>query len=429
MPFRSRCSSDSPGPRLSEGSDANSVAPQTITESAALRLEAQMTRFARLLHDNAFPVGIAEIADALTALGTIDATDPRQVRHTLRTLFASSKRDWRRFDDIFDAFWLGRARKRRSVLRQSGAPTARQEREGGARGGKGGGLADYFDWGRTANDNEAVAAEGRSTGASPIESLAKADFGQVTDPEELERLHALAEQWAARIRYRLTRRRQISRRGTRPVLRRTFQRSVSTGGMPLRLYRSRRKPKPFRIVIFVDVSGSMDLYSVFFTRFVHAVTAHFARTEAFIFHTRLVQITGTLKTADPMKLMEKMALISQGWSGGTRIGASLAAFNDRYASAIMNSRTLAIIVSDGFDTAQPSNLPPNSPVSSAAPSASSGSIRCWAGHPMSREQPPWPRPCPISISLPRRIILKAWPRSKTNWRAFDTVNDHDRRPE
>ncbi len=51
-----------------------------------------------------------------------------------------------------------------------------------------------------------------------------------------------------------------------------------------------------------------------------------------------------------MKLMEKMALISQGWSGGTRIGEALAAFNDRYASAIMNSRTLAIIVSDGFDT-------------------------------------------------------------------------------
>ncbi len=74
-------------------------------------------------------------------------------------------------------------------------------------------------------------------------------------------------------------------------MRRTFQRSVSTGGMPLKLYRSRRKPKPFSIVIFVDVSGSMDLYSLFFTRFVHALTAHFARTEAFIFHTQLVQIT------------------------------------------------------------------------------------------------------------------------------------------
>ena len=320
-----------------------------MTESAASLLEAQMSRFARLLHDNAFPVGISEIADALTALGTIDSTNIRQVRHTLRALFASTRRDWQRFDDIFDAFWLGRARKRRSVIKQKGGAPSGPVRERGAAAGKAGTLADYFDWHANANDNEAAPA-GRTAGASSIESLAKADFGKVADPEELDRLHALAEHWAARIRYRLSRRRRIARRGTRPVLRRTFQRSVSTGGMPLKLYRSRRKPKPFSIVIFVDVSGSMDLYSLFFTRFVHAVTAHFTKTEAFIFHTRLVQITGTLKTADPMKLMEKMTLISQGWSGGTRIGEALAAFNDRYASAIMNSRTLAIIVSDGFDT-------------------------------------------------------------------------------
>jgi uncharacterized protein with von Willebrand factor type A (vWA) domain len=140
------------------------------------------------------------------------------------------------------------------------------------------------------------------------------------------------------------------------VLRRTFQRSVSTGGIPLKLFYSVRKPKPFKIVIFVDVSGSMDLYSLFFTRFVHALTSHFARTEAFIFHTRLVQITGTLATADPMKLMEKMALISQGWSGGTRIGDALAAFNDQYAGSVMGSRTLAIVVSDGFDTGPPERL-------------------------------------------------------------------------
>jgi uncharacterized protein with von Willebrand factor type A (vWA) domain len=331
---------------------ADSVAPRLMTESAGRLLEARMTRFARLMHDNAFPVGIAELADALTALGTIDALNGRQVRHTLRTLFASSVRDWRRFDDIFDAFWLGFARKRRSVFKQGGggALLSAQLNERGAQTGKGGALADYVDWGDGDADERSLPSEGRAAGASAIESLAKADFGKVTDPQELERLHALAEQWAARIRYRVSRRRRIARRGTRPVLRRTFQRSVSTGGMPLKLFRSSRKPKPFRIVIFVDVSGSMDLYSLFFTRFVHALTANFARTEAFIFHTKLVQITSTLQTANPMKLMEKMALISQGWSGGTRIGQSLAAFNDRYADAIMTSRTLAIIVSDGFDT-------------------------------------------------------------------------------
>jgi uncharacterized protein with von Willebrand factor type A (vWA) domain len=326
-----------------------------MSEAAPL-IEAQMTRFGRLLHDNAFPVGVPEIADAMRALGSIDALDTGQVRHALRALFASSARDWRRFDEIFDAFWLGRARKRRSVVKKSGIAASGLAQDRGGQSGRTGTLADYFDWTKGAADDQTAGGEGRSAGASATESLAKADFGKVTDPEELERLHALAEQWAARIRYRLSRRRRIARRGVRPVLRRTFQRSVSTGGIPFKLFHSIRKPKPFRIVIFVDVSGSMDLYSLFFTRFVHALTAHFARTEAFIFHTRLVQISGALKTADPMKLMEKMALISQGWSGGTRIGDALATFNDQYASSVMGSRTLAIIVSDGFDTGAPERL-------------------------------------------------------------------------
>jgi uncharacterized protein with von Willebrand factor type A (vWA) domain len=313
-------------------------------------LEARMTSFGRLLHDNGFPVGVTEIADALRAAGAIDATDPAQFRNTLRALFASCARDWRRFDAIFDAFWLGLAHKRRTVVKQSGLAAAAMSEERGGQARKAGTLADHFDWSRKGGGDQPVEAAGRSAGASSVETLAQADFGKVSDPDELERLHDLAERWAAQIRYRLSRRRRIARRGTRPVLRRTFQRSVSTGGMPLKLYRSRRKPKPFRIVIFVDVSGSMDLYSLFFTRFVHAVTRHFARTEAFIFHTRLVQITNTLATPDPMKLMEKMALISQGWSGGTRIGDSLAAFNDRHAASATGSRTLAIIVSDGFDT-------------------------------------------------------------------------------
>ncbi|MGO8952384.1 MAG: vWA domain-containing protein [Rhodomicrobium sp.] len=311
-------------------------------------MQAQMLRFVRLLRDNGFSAGVSEAADAVRALGRIRATDPPAARHVLRALFASREREWHRFDELFDAFWLGRLRYKRTSFqkatsgRRSGqAPAVRRVT-----------LADFFDWsakgGNTA-DSSAVSA-GRSGGASAAESMAKADFGQVTDPDELERLHELAERWAERIRSRLSRRRRAALKGERVLLRRTFQRSVSLGGMPLKLYRAKRKPKPIRIVLFVDVSGSMDLYSLFFTRFVYALSVNLAKTEAFIFHTRLVHITGTLAEANPMKLMEKMALISQGWSGGTRIGASLGEFNRRYASQPAGPNTIAIVISDGFDT-------------------------------------------------------------------------------
>jgi len=316
-------------------------------------LQAQMLRFVRLLRENGFSAGISESADALLTLGHIEAGRPAQVRNALRTLFASREREWHRFDELFDAFWLGRMRYRRTILQQALSGHGRGDAQEGRRVT----LADYFDWGPKASDaSGTVAAGGRSAGASPAESLAKADLGKVTDPDELQRLHDLAARWASRIRTRVSRRRRASRKGARVLLRRTFQRSVSSGGVPLTLYRARRKPKPVKLIIFVDVSGSMDLYSLFFTRFVHALSMSLLKTEAFIFHTRLVHITGTLAEANPVKFMEKIALISQGWSGGTRIGASLAEFNRHYASGLSASKTIAIVVSDGFDTGSAESL-------------------------------------------------------------------------
>ena len=124
------------------------------------------------------------------------------------------------------------------------------------------------------------AGYGRSGGASTTENLAKADFGQVTGSDELDRLHDLAERWAERIRTRLSRRCRAAREGGRIALRRTFQRSVSSGGAPLRLYRAKRKPKPAKIAVFADVSGSMDLYSLFFTRFVYALSVNLGKNRS-----------------------------------------------------------------------------------------------------------------------------------------------------
>jgi uncharacterized protein len=310
-----------------------------------------MVVFTRLLRDNGFAVGVPEVHDALRVLGEADVTDVNQVRATLRTLFASREREWHRFDEFFDAFWLGRARHRRSILKQAPGAMARQQSGmHGVQSARPETLADYFDWKKDSGAFTSPASEGRAAGASNAETLAKADFSGISDPDEIERLQDLAERWAERIRYRLSRRRRAAKKGLRPLLRRTFQRSVSTGGMPLIVYRSQRKPKPVKILVFVDVSGSMDLYSLFFTRFVAALSVNFAETKAFVFHTRLVPISGALADRNPMKFMEKMSLISHGWSGGTRIGACLAEFNARYAKEHLGSNSIALVMSDGFDT-------------------------------------------------------------------------------
>ena len=86
--------------------------------SAVVAFERQMLRFVRLLRENGFSVSVSEAADGLRALGQVEATELAQVRHVLRTLFASREREWHRFDELFDAFWLGHMRHRRSIMQK-----------------------------------------------------------------------------------------------------------------------------------------------------------------------------------------------------------------------------------------------------------------------------------------------------------------------
>jgi uncharacterized protein with von Willebrand factor type A (vWA) domain len=158
------------------------------------------------------------------------------------------------------------------------------------------------------------------------------------------------------MRHRLARRERTHRRGRRLDFRRVIHKSVQSGGMPLRLAWRRPREKPVRLVAILDVSGSMNPYSTFFVRFLRAVLGSFREADAFVFHTRLVHIGAALKERATERAIERLALMAEGWSGGTRIGESLAIFNQRYAAAVLNRRSVVVIVSDGYDTGPPEQL-------------------------------------------------------------------------
>src|SRR6516165_5963844 len=197
---------------------------------------------------------------------------------------------------------------------------------------------------------------GRQEGASRFENLATTDFRHITDPADMARAHALAERLARVMRARLVRREQIRRRGRRLDLRRTIHRNVSHGGTPVDLAWRRRKIKPLRLVVLLDASGSMNLYTAFFVRFLHGVVDAFREAEAFIFHTRLAHVSPSLRDRDVTRAVDKLSVMAQGIGGGTRIGESLATFNRWHARRVINSRTAVMIVSDGYDTGAPSQL-------------------------------------------------------------------------
>jgi uncharacterized protein with von Willebrand factor type A (vWA) domain len=316
----------------------------------------RLAGFARTLRDNGFAVGLAETRDALSVLASPAATRPSQLKPALRSLFCATHSDWQRFDEIFDAYWLGRGVRRvRQVSGVAGESRSSLRRfaESGAPAGEVG-TPDHVE--RRDGAESPADGRGRREGASRAEALTVADFRRIVDPQDVAEAHALAHRLARTMRARLVRRVRAHRRGHRLDLRRTIHRSVSHGGTPVDLVWRRRKIKPLRLVMLLDASGSMSLYTAFFVHFLHGIVDAFREAEAFVFHTRLAHVSASLRDRNVTRAVDRLSLMAQGIGGGTRIGECLATFNRWHAKRVINSRTAVMIVSDGYDTGEPEKL-------------------------------------------------------------------------
>jgi uncharacterized protein with von Willebrand factor type A (vWA) domain len=332
---------------------ATAINPVSDTIGAALRH--RLAGFVRTLRDNGFSVGLAETRDALKILASPAAMRASALKPSLRSLFSATRSDWQRFDEIFDAWWLGYGI--RSASRISGA-TAKGRRASGRstladEGKRSLGPPDRVERGES---DPAAGGIGRVAGASRAETLRSTDLRHIADPDDIAKTHALAERLARSMRARLVRRQEARRHGRRLDLRRTIHRNISHGGTPIDLVWRRAKLKPLRIVILLDASGSMNMYTAFFVRFLHGVVDAFQEAEAFVFHTRLAHVSRSLRDRDVARAVDRLSLMAEGIGGGTRIGESLATFNRWHAARVINSRTAVIIVSDGYDTGEPEQL-------------------------------------------------------------------------
>jgi hypothetical protein len=135
----------------------------------------------------------------------------------------------------------------------------------------------------------------------------------------------------------------------RPDVRRTVRDALRTGGEPLRRRYRRRGTRPRRVVLLLDVSGSMEPYARALVRFLQSAVVARADVEAFALGTRLTRITRELGSRDPDAAIASAARRVVDWSGGTRLGASLRAFNDEWGIRGMARGAIVVILSDGWD--------------------------------------------------------------------------------
>ena len=325
--------------------------PTSSTDVAAT-LPSRLVEFTGILRRNGFRVGVAEELDAQRAALFCGITDRQRLRWGLKSLLCSSHGDWERFDEFFDAYWLP-ARTSTRYRSATGAPVSTEaaQSDGAQHTDPLAAQADQAP----GDGSEEAADEGVRKGASTQENRERADFRLLAERGGMREVEVLVERLARNIRRRRRRREKVTRHGRRIHLRRSLRKSLRFGGMPLELaYRERNKRQP-RLVLVVDVSRSMSMYSLVFLRFARALVNVFDSAEAFAYHTRLVHITQAMRHTDLEKMHKRLVTISKGWAGGTRIGDSLEHLNRQYGRMI-NARSIVVIVSDGLDTGEPEHL-------------------------------------------------------------------------
>ncbi len=320
----------------------------------------QITGFAAHLRMNGFRLGLSESRAALALVDHLGTDRPADCRLGLKVLLCSGTEDWNRFDDLFEAYWMRRG-KTRDRVRQTNTshvsdvrPTVWRDHFGETAKASGGTLDRVSD-GDPDDGDPGDGAKSRLV-ASHQDTIRRTDLRHLSDPDEIAEAERVALRLARALRYRLSRRYRLERRPTRIDLRRTIRANLSRGGDPVTLIGRGRPSRPVEIVLFVDVSGSMQPYTRFFLQFVAGLVGAWPKSDAYLFHTRLVRVTEAVRERDPLKAMAKLALVAGGIGGGTKLGDSLARFNDVYAKSAINSRTVFVVFSDGYDTGSPDRL-------------------------------------------------------------------------
>jgi uncharacterized protein len=207
--------------------------------------------------------------------------------------------------------------------------------------------------------------------ASMTERLRERDFAQLSS-SELAQLATLMRQLVIAVPPRRTRRYRPRKDGARLDMRRTMRQATRTGGEPMTIARQAVRVRQRRLVVLCDISGSMEPYARAILQLMYVASrssgasggggsgfsgptrdAARPRTEVFTFATRLTRLTPYLAAATPETMLARAGQAAPDWAGGTRIGAALREFNDRYGTRGMARGAVVLIISDGWETGDP----------------------------------------------------------------------------
>ena len=320
------------------------------------KLSENVMHFARALRQAGVAVGPDRVLDSLRAVEITGIARREDFYWTLASVFLSRREQFELFDQAFRLFWSNQLLPESAAASLPlAAPATRPDRDAPSRR-----LADALGLTRKARlDRESPrsADEPDSTpGASQAETLRKQDFDTMTI-EELAQAKSLIAGLRLPIPDIRIRRLQPHAHGQLVDLRRTLRDSLRGNADVIPLRRRSHQHRHPPLVILCDISGSMSRYSRMFLHFMHAITNDRDRVHTFVFGTRLTNITRHLRHRDVDMALGAVSRAVADWSGGTRIGAALKAFNLSWSRRVLGQNAEVLLISDGLDRDGGMDLP------------------------------------------------------------------------
>ena len=300
-------------------------------------LSKNIVQFCHFLRQKGFGVTIDEESLSLQALQFIDYNSNEIFRHALKATLCHSKSQLDEFDDLFHEYWkeLDKAVNAKTKEDPKNKTAFQQQTF----------YKTLKKWlhGNGNNETEETATY------SIQETLLRKDFSAVPE-DEVEELMQTIKAIAKRLAAKTNRRYEFSYKTDMPDLRKTLRKNLRRGGELLDIVHRKPKRSRVQLVLLCDVSRSMELYSAFLIQFMYGFQQVYRRMETFVFSTFLKRITSLLKQKNFQDAMQLLSIENNGWSGGTRIGESLDSFVKDFGKKMIDSKTIVVILSDGWDT-------------------------------------------------------------------------------
>ncbi|ANY07125.1 vWA domain-containing protein [Pseudonocardia sp. HH130630-07] len=306
----------------------------STTTRPADELLTGLVGFTEVLRAAGVPVSQERVTAFLQALDVLDVTDRDQAYWAGRLTLCADPDDVGRYDLAFPA-WFEPAQGRRATNADERPPAPPR-------------LAALLPGREGAGSGDEDGGPQIRAAATGTEVLRSRDLGELS-PAEREHLRRLMTLLRPEPPTRVSRRRRPHRRGDADP-RRTLRTAMRNQGelAAIRYRHTTRRPR--KVVLLIDVSGSMEPYADALMRFAHVFVRRAPRSvEAFTLGTRLTRITRELRQRDPERALGAAGKAIPDWSGGTRLGEVLAAFVDRWGRRGAARRAVVVIFSDGWE--------------------------------------------------------------------------------